>query len=111
LKRSGFAGIRVQDLAVSLGRAALYSSVYRIASQGVHAQDALDHVLLKDGENEDSQCMAAPGTEYTASILRVASIIMVMIVEASDKRFGFGLEEKVNELKVKVGRMRNAFPA
>jgi hypothetical protein len=55
--------------------------------------------------------MAAPGTEHTASILRVASIIMVMIVEAADKRLGFGLEEKVNELKVKVGRMRNAFPA
>ena len=52
VKKNGFAGVKVVDLAHSLGFETLYPSMYRPASEGVHAADALDHVRADEERGE-----------------------------------------------------------
>jgi len=110
VKEAGYAGIKIKDLAESLGYGRLYASVYRITSSGVHASDATSHVRLDEGMDGDWRFLAAPGTDGIAKTLRLASLFLLKIVEVADARLGLGCKEKGDKLLGKVEGMRLEFP-
>jgi Family of unknown function (DUF5677) len=108
VKAKGYAGVRIKDLAESLGHGGLYASFYRITSSGVHAADAANHIPLDEGMEGDWRC--TPSTDRIARTLRMASLFLIRIVQTADERLGLGLKETAEELLGKVEGMRLRFP-
>lgn len=108
--RKGYAGIHVSDLAESLGFSEIYASVYKIASGGVHAADAMNHVVGQCEDLNDFHFMISPNPENVPTTLNFASRVMVTIIQEANDRFGFGLEQRAENLMTKLGEMSIEFP-
>jgi Family of unknown function (DUF5677) len=108
--REGYAGVKIVNLAESLGYAPLYHSVYRIASGGVHAGDATGHIRLDDDPKAEWRFQATPSTDGIANTLKFASLLMIKILEVADDRLGLGLKQRKQRLLAEVERMRIDFP-
>jgi hypothetical protein len=62
------AGVKVINLAESLGFERLYYSIYRITSGGVHATDATEHISLDDDPKPNA--VSGPPRVRTGSLTR-----------------------------------------
>jgi len=108
--KEGYAGVKVIDLAESLGFGQLYHSIYRIASGGVHAADATGHIRMDDDPEAEWRFRAAPGTDGIANTLAFSSLLLIRILEVADERLGLGLKERNEKLLAEVKAMRIDFP-
>lgn len=110
VEKRGYAGVNVLNLASSMGMEQVYASVYKIASGGVHAADAMSHVGgIMEGE-PDFSFRVSPDPASIPNSLCFASMAMVQIIEEVDNRFTFGLKETTEALSQKTGTMRLEFP-
>jgi hypothetical protein len=107
--KDGYAGVKVLNLAESLGFGQLYS-VYRITSGGVHAADATKHIRLDDDPKAEWRFQAAPSTDGIANTLKFASLLLNKIIEVADERLGLGLKERNEKLLGEIEGMRIDFP-
>ena len=108
--KEGYAGVKVINLAESLGFERLYHSIYRITSGGVHATDATGHIRLDDDPKAEWRFGAAPSTDGIANTLKFASLLLIKILEVADERLGLGLKERNEKLLGEVEGMRIDFP-
>jgi Family of unknown function (DUF5677) len=108
--KEGYAGVKVINLAESLGFERLYHSIYRITSGGVHATDATGHIRLDDDPKAEWRFGAAPSTDGIANTLKFASLLLIKIFEVADERLGLGLKERNEKLLGEVEGMRIDFP-
>lgn len=109
LKKKGYSGVSVKDLAESLGYGQLYATTYRLSSAGVHASDASSHVQIDDDLDGEWRFYAVSSSAGVARILGFASLMLVMIVQAANNRLGLSLKEKTDELLVRAQQMRLDF--
>lgn len=109
VKENGYAGVKVIDLARSLGYETLYPSMYRPASEGVHATDALRHVRI-DEETGEIFFKLAPDREGVANTLRFASLLLFKILDISDERLGLGLRSQLDPMLDRINAMKLEFP-
>lgn len=108
--KEGYAGVRIINLAESLGFGQLYHSVYRITSPGVHAGDATGHIRLDDDPESECRFTVAPSTDGIANTLKFASLLLIKILEVAEEPLGLGLKERNEELLADVEGMRIDFP-
>ena len=108
--KEGYAGVKVINLAESLGFERLYHSIYRITSGGVHATDATAHIRLDDDPKAEWRFEAAPSTDGIAKTLKFASLLLIKILQVADERLGLGLKERNEKLLGEVEGMRVDFP-
>ncbi len=108
--KEGYTGVKVINLAESLGFERLYHSIYRITSRGVHATDATGHIRLDDDPKAEWGFGAAPSTDGIANTLKLASLLLVKILEVADERLGLGLKARNEKLLGEVEGMRIDLP-
>jgi len=108
--KEGYAGVKVINLAESLGFERLYHSIYRIMSSGVHATDATGHIRLDDDPKAEWRFGAAPSTDGIANTLKLASLLLIKILEVADERLGLGLKARNEKLLGEVDGMRIDLP-
>lgn len=108
--KEGYAGVKVINLAASLGFERLYHSIYRITSSGVHATDATGHIRLDDDSKAEWRFGAAPSTDGIANTLKLASLLLIKILEVADERLRLGLKARNEKLLGEVEGMRIDLP-
>jgi hypothetical protein len=111
VKRHGYAGVNIFDLADTFGMSHVYASVYKITSSGVHAADAMSHFAGDVDSTNDFNFHVSPDPGDIPKTLSFASMVMVQIVQDVDARFNFGLRQMTEDLSKKAGMMRVEFPS
>ena len=93
VKRYGYAGVSVSDLADSLGHTRLYAAIYRLNSAGVHSSDAMSYV--RDGDHDEWHFLASADPPGIANPLCLASQLVLKIILTIDKRLRLGLRHRL----------------
>lgn len=110
VKEKGYAGVHISDLAAGLGFSDVYASVYKITSSGVHAADAMSHVVLDKDTLDDLKVDVYPKPGDVPNTLAFATMVMVQIIREVDARLYLGLEQWCDEYGEKTGTMRTEVP-
>src|SRR6266478_3868902 len=93
-----YAGVRIRDLADSLGKTFIYHMFYKPACPGVHGADArkfVDVVENVDGSLTFSTVSSAKGV---AEALVLSSTAMMDVLNVANKRLGLEIESQINAL-------------
>jgi uncharacterized protein DUF5677 len=108
VKRKGYAGVSIKDLSESLGMGALYATMYRLHSAGVHGTDAANHSEFDEGFGWRFSVL--PSTEGIAFSLGFTTLMMIAILKTVDRRLNLGIRQRIKDLSKKVAKMRYEFP-
>ncbi len=112
LKKTGtFSGIKIVDLAESLGMSFLYHTFYRPSSAGVHGTNArkfIDPEVQSDGSITFHANLSPRGV---AEALIFSSLMMFEVLDVTNQRFGLGLDERLGKLAPRIQNMTKRLPA
>ncbi len=107
---NSYAGVRIQDLADSLGMGFIYHSFYRPACPGIHASDARKYVDVQETPDGRMMFSAVSSPKGVAEALALSSLAMVEVLRAANDRLGLGIEEKVCQLAERTPLMAHRLP-
>jgi hypothetical protein len=104
LLKQGYSGLKVKDLADSLGVAAYYGMIYGPQSEVAHAGDAFGHFDVSD---DLSHCLLAlaPAPDEIGPRLHLASLVFLGCVASLHNRLQLGpdVESRIDEFAKRLG--------
>lgn len=102
----GYSGLSLEYLAETFDLLWIYDAFYRHESASVHGAVASKSMNLKVDEDKATCSSFSTGPESVEEALKLASIVLLDVVQVASVRFGLRLEEQTSTLRVRVSEMK-----
>jgi hypothetical protein len=109
-KGRSYSGVRIEDLADSLGMTFIYDAFYRPACPGVHGADARKYVDICESEDGGLMLSTSSSARGVAEALVLSSLALVEVLQVANQRWGLEIDENLRPLAERVSEMTTQLP-
>jgi hypothetical protein len=107
---NSYAGVRIRDLADSLGKSFIYHTFYKPACAGVHGGDARKFADVVENADGSLTFSTVSNPRGVAEALVLSSMAMIDVLDVANKRLGLDIEGRITALAQQGRLMAHRFP-